>query len=141
MYKSPLFLFTFLLSIHPTTTLTQSTCCAPDPPCLGTAEAANIALRWLSIFFTDANGSGLGAPLVLPTIAENFTYYDEGLTLGVPGAIYHNRSELLSVVSSTGYNGALATNVTYSVLHTFASCDTVGLRWMSNQNAGNGTNV
>ena len=119
--------------------ISQSECCTPNPPCLGASEAASFGLRWLTIFFTDTNGIGTGAPLVIPTIAENFTYYDEGLS--VTGPAYHNRSELLSVVGGPGYNGLLTTNITYSVLFTFASCDTIGLRWLSNQNAANGTDV
>lgn len=97
-------LLLFLASLVPTT-FSQSSCCTQSPPCLGSAEAANIALRWLSIFFTNPEGKGTGAGLIFPTIAENFTYYDEGFSLGNPAPVYTSRADLLSVVSGQGYVG------------------------------------
>lgn len=105
-----------LLSSSLRTVISQSACCSPNPPCLSSGEAANIALRWLSIFFTDSNGKGTGAGLVIPTIADNFTYYDEGFTLGKPGAIYKSRADLLSTVSGEGYVSLLQKNAVRKVL-------------------------
>lgn len=110
-------------------------------PCLGSAEAANIALRWLEIFQTNSAGNGTGAAIIESTIAENFTYYDEGASFGDPAAVYSNKSALEESIAGTGYSGTLVTDVKYTVLTTFASCDTIGLRWQSNSKSAKAENV
>jgi hypothetical protein len=111
------------------------------PPCLADAEAYNIALRWLQIFQTDAKGAGTGAAIIDSTIAPNFTYYDEGASLGKSAPVYDGKASLVKSISGTGYSGTLVTNVQYSILTAFASCDISVLRWQSNSKAANGTGV
>ena len=115
--------------------------CASSSNCLNTAEASNIALRYVSAFETDAKGQGTGVALVPSTFAPNFTYYDEGVSFGVPGPYYHNRSELTAALEGSGYTGTLSTNVKYTVLDLFASCNMILLRWQSNSQATNATNM
>lgn len=112
-----------------------------QPPCLNPAEAHLISLRWLQIFQTNSKGAGTGAALVQTTLASNFTYYDEGSTFGNPAPVYNSSAAVEESVSGTGYSGTLVTDVQYSILHSFASCDTAVLRWQSNSKAAKATNV
>lgn len=112
-----------------------------QPPCLDQAEAYLISRRWLSIFQTDNKGAGIGAALVETTLASNFTYYDEGSTFGDPSPVYNSSAAVEESVSGTGYSGTLVTDVQYSILHSFSSCDTAVLRWQSDSKAANATNV
>jgi len=84
-----------------------------------------ISRRWLSIFQTTSNGAGTGAALVESTLAPNFTYYDQGSTFGDPTPVYSNASAVEASVSGAGYSGTLVTDVKYSIVTNFASCDTV----------------
>jgi hypothetical protein len=95
----------------------------------------------VTAFETNKQGQGTGVALIPSTFAPNFTYYDEGASIGVPGAVYHNRSELTSVLEGSGYTGSVVTNVKYTLLGIFASCNTILLRWQSNSQAANATNV
>lgn len=64
------------LGLLPSLILAQgATICYPtsDPPCLGSAEAYLISLRWLQIFQTNENGTGTGSALVASTLSDNFT--------------------------------------------------------------------
>jgi hypothetical protein len=98
-------------------------------------------LRCVTAFETNKQGQGTGVALIPSTFAPNFTYYDEGASIGVPGAVYHNRSELTSVLEGSGYTGSVVTNVKYTLLGIFASCNTILLRWQFNSQAANATNV
>lgn len=100
-----------------------------DPPCLSAQEGASFARRWLSIWETDSNAKSTGFGLINITLAENFTYFDEGASFGVPGPIWTNREEVYKIVSGPGYNLGYVTNVKYYVLYAFSSCSTVGMRW------------
>ncbi|KAF2165906.1 hypothetical protein M409DRAFT_23638 [Zasmidium cellare ATCC 36951] len=113
----------------------------PEAPCLNHPEAANIALRWFSIFQTDSTGKGTGAALVNNTLASNFSYTDEGATFGDPTPLYSNRSAVYDSVSGSGYSGALVTDVQYLVLYVFSNCDVIGARWQSDSLSANATNL
>ena len=128
-------------TLFSTLSLVNAQDCVTGSPCLNLAEASNLVLRYLKMFETDSSGAGTGSALVTSTVAENFTYYDEGASFGVPGALYHNRSELTSVLTSTGYTGAVNTDVQYTPLYVFASCNVITLRWQSNSKSANATNV
>jgi hypothetical protein len=110
-------------------------------PCLGDAESYLIALRWLQIFQTNAKGVGIGGAIIDSTIAPNFTYYDEGASLGKPRPVYDGKASLVKSISGTGYSGTVVTDVHYTILTAFASCDTSVVRWQSNSKAANGTGV
>ena len=110
-------------------------------PCLGEAESYLIALRWLQIFQTDAKGVGIGGAIIDSTIAPNFTYYDEGASFGKPAPVYDGKASLVKSISGTGYSGTVVTDVRYTILTAFASCDTSVVRWQSNSKAANGTGV
>ena len=110
-------------------------------PCLGEAESYLIALRWLQIFQTDAKGAGIGGAIIDSTIAPNFTYYDEGASFGKSKPVYKGKASLVKSISGTGYSGTLVTDVRYSILTSFSSCDTSVVRWQSNSKAANGTGV
>lgn len=109
--------------------------------CLNSAEAYNIALRWLQIFQTDSKGAGTGGAIIDSTIAPNFTYYDEGASFGDPAPVYTSKSALVESISGTGYSGTVVTNVQYSILTAFASCDISVIRWQSDSKAANATEV
>ena len=141
------------------------------PPCLSYGEAYNIALRWLQIFQTDLNGTGTGSAIIPSTLASNITvshplaivllcrfsniineamarsltiiiqYYDEGATFGKPDPVYNSSQAVTESVTGSGYSGALVTNVTYSIIEAFASCDTTVVRWQSDSLSANATNV
>ncbi|CAK1357619.1 hypothetical protein CB0940_07668 [Cercospora beticola] len=110
-------------------------------PCLSEPEAANIARRWFSIFQTDSQGNGTGAALVDVTLAPEFEYTDEGATFGDPTPLYTNRSAVYDSVSSSGYSGALVTDVQYDVLYVFSSCSVIGTRWQGNSKSAEADNV
>lgn len=110
-------------------------------PCLSEPEAANIARRWFSIFQTDSQGNGTGAALVDVTLAPEFQYTDEGATFGDPTPLYTNRSAVYDSVSSSGYSGALVTDVQYDVLYVFSSCSVIGTRWQGNSKSAKADNV
>ncbi|KPI36250.1 uncharacterized protein AB675_7357 [Cyphellophora attinorum] len=93
-------------------------------PCLSPGESYNIALRWLQIFQTNENGTGTGSAIVASTLTSNFTYYDEGASFGNATAVYDSAGAVYNSVSGSGYSGSLVTNVTYSIIESFASCDT-----------------
>jgi hypothetical protein len=76
---------------------------ATTTPCLDSAEAYLIALRWLYIFQTNKKGAGTGAGLVSTTLATNFTYYDEGASFGNSSAVYVGASAVEEAVSGSGY--------------------------------------
>ena len=118
----------------------QASCVAGNP-CLSSGEATNIAIRYLTAFQTDSSGAGTGAALINNTFAANFTYYDEGASFGVFGPVYHNRKELTSVITSTGYSGSLVTDVTYTLIDSFSSCNMILTRWISESRSANATNV
>ncbi|EME80611.1 uncharacterized protein MYCFIDRAFT_177542 [Pseudocercospora fijiensis CIRAD86] len=134
-----------LLLLLPTLfTNTLANPCGPlssSCPCLNSPEASNIALRWLQIFQTDSLGNGTGFALIDSTISENFTYYDEGASFGDPAPVYPNKAALENSISGEGYSGNLVTDVKYSVLETFESCETIGLRWRSEASSARGENV
>lgn len=133
-------IFSTLCILFAATALAAQTPTA-EAPCLSPPEAANIALRWFSIFETDAKGSGIGAGLVNSTLAQNFSYTDEGATFGDPTPLYSNRSAVYDSVSGSGYSGALVTDVHYSVLFVFSSCDVIGARWQGNSLSAKALNV
>lgn len=81
---------------------------ATTTPCLDTAEAYLIALRWLQIFQTDTKGAGTGAAIVSSTLSPNFTYYDEGASFGKVGPVYSNASAVESSVSGLVSRRAMA---------------------------------
>lgn len=110
-------------------------------PCLGEAESYLIALRWLQIFQTDTKGAGIGGAIIDSTIAPNFTYYDEGASFGKSKPVYDGKASLVTAISGTGYSGTAVTDVRYTILTAFASCDTSVVRWQSNSKAANGTGV
>ncbi len=118
----------------------QSSCVAGNP-CLSSAEATNIAIRYLTAFQTDHSGAGTGAALINNTFAPTFTYFDEGASFGVFGPVYHNRTELTSVIMSSGYSGSLVTDVTYTLIDSFSSCNMILTRWISESRSANATNV
>lgn len=68
-------------------------------------------------------------------------YYDEGASFGDPAPVYNSSQAVMDSVSGSGYSGALVTNVTYSIIEAFASCDTAVLRWQSDSLSANATNV
>jgi hypothetical protein len=159
------FVTTVLLSLFACTSAQQWSISgtATTTPCLDSAEAYLIALRWLYIFQTDSKGAGTGAALVSTSLATNFTYaqvealnvlhqiytyrlsstsyYDEGASFGKPGAVYHNASEVEESVSGSGYSGSLVTSVQYSILSAFQSCDTVSVRWQSDSKSAKSKGV
>ena len=55
--------------------------------------------------------------------------------------VYNSSAAVAESVSGSGYSGTLVTNVTYSVLETFASCNTAVVRWQSDSLSANATNV
>ena len=110
-------------------------------PCLVEAEANLISLRWLQIFQTNAKGVGIGGAIIDSTIAENFTYYDEGASFGDPAPVYDGKQSLVKSISGSGYSGTLVTDVRYTVLYAFCSCDIAVVRWQSNSKAANGTGM
>lgn len=112
-----------------------------EAPCVNSPEADNLARRWLSIFETDSKGSGIGAAIVNVTLSPNFTNYDEGATFGDPAPLYNSSEAVYASVSGSGYSGALVTNVRYSTLFVFSSCNVVGLRWRSSSMSAKATNV
>ena len=111
------------------------------PPCVGEAEAYNIALRWLQIFQTDSKGAGTGAAIIDSTLATNFTYYDLGATFDKPTPLYDGKASVLKAVSGTGYAGTAVTDTQYTILYAYTTCDISTLRWQSNSKAANGTGV
>lgn len=68
-------------------------------------------------------------------------YYDEGASFGDPAAVYNSSQAVMDSVTGSGYSGALVTNVTYSIVEAFASCDTAVVRWQSDSLSANATNV
>ena len=101
------------LALATSTALAQSSCYAANEiPCLGPAEASNIATRWLNIFQKDSNGTSTGIGLITTLIADNFTYYDEGASFGDPAPLYTSRQALYESIAGSGYSGALVTDVT-----------------------------
>lgn len=109
--------------------------------CLIPAEGRNIASRWFQIFETNVNGTGLGAAIVQSTLTSNFTYYDEGASMGDPAPVYTSSKDVYDSVSGSGYSGNIVTNVTYTVIESLVGCDFVVSRWQSNSNSANATNV
>ncbi|RMZ91639.1 hypothetical protein DV736_g1134, partial [Chaetothyriales sp. CBS 134916] len=127
-------------------TQTKAIHATASTPCLSSGEAYNIALRWLQIFQTDAKGVGTGSAIIPSTLAKNFTvglpaYYDEGASFGDPSPVYKSSDDVLQSVTGSGYSGALVTNVTYSIVEAFSSCDTAVLRWQSDSLSAKATNV
>ncbi|EME41557.1 hypothetical protein DOTSEDRAFT_112489, partial [Dothistroma septosporum NZE10] len=129
-----------LIVILPTA-LTLTTTPTPSTPCLSHPEAAHIALRWLSIFQTNHQGNGTGAALVNSTLSSWFQYTEEGATFSDPAPLYTDRSAVYEAVSGSGYSGALVTDVKYSVLCVFGSCNAVGARWESQSRSAEAQNV
>jgi hypothetical protein len=68
-------------------------------------------------------------------------YYDEGASFGDPSPVYSNASSVESSVSGSGYSGSLVTDVKYSILTNFASCDTVVVRWQSDSRSAKAKGV
>ena len=128
-----------LLALSPV--LAYTTTPTASEPCLSQPEAANIALRWFSIFETDSQGNGTGAALVNSTLSPGFQYTDEGATFGDPAPLYTNRSAVYEAVSGSGYSGALVTDVKYSIFTVFCSCDIVVARWQGNSLSAKADNV
>lgn len=112
-----------------------------SPPCLDPAEASLIALRWLQIFDTDSKGAGTGSAIIASTLATNFTYWDEGASFGKAKPVYTSSQAVYNSVTGTGYSGTLVTNVQYSVVFSFASCDIVLCRWSSSSKAAKAKGV
>jgi hypothetical protein len=110
-------------------------------PCLSQPEAANIALRWYSIFETDSNGNGTGAALVNSTLSPEFQYFDFGATLGEQKPLYTDRAAVYDSVSGSGYSGALVTDVKYTSVFVFTSCNIIGSRWQTNSKSAMAGNV
>ena len=151
-----------LLALLPLLITAQSTSTASSTPCLSPGESYNIALRWLQIFQTNENGTGTGSAIIDSTLAPNLTvsllfhicrcllpkthtnprqYYDEGASFGNATPVYDSSAAVYSSVSGSGYSGALVTNVTYSIVEQFASCDTSVVRWQSDSLSANATGV
>lgn len=161
----PLIALLLSLYTHHTAAQTASNDSSSSSPCLAPGEAYNIAERWLSIFQTDINGTGTGSALVPSTLTDNFTvsytsvrpppktssislthafqkqYYDLGATFNDPTPIYNSSAAVLTSVTGSGYSGALVTNVTYTIIERFATCDISVLRWRSDSLSANATNV
>lgn len=57
----------------------------------------------------------------------------------MPGVVYHKRSELTSVLESSGYTVTVVANVKYMLLHALRKM--ILLRWQSNSQTANATNV
>lgn len=68
-------------------------------------------------------------------------YYDEGASFGDSAAVYNSSQAVTDSVTGSGYSGALVTNVTYSIIEAFASCDRAVVRWQSDSLSANATNV
>lgn len=68
-------------------------------------------------------------------------YYDLGASFDDPTPIYDSAEAVYESVTGSGYSGALVTNVTYSIIEAFASCDIAVLRWQSDSLSTNATNV
>lgn len=119
----------------------QQTTPTTEAPCVNSPEADNLARRWLSIFETDSKGSGIGAAIVNVTLSPNFTNYDEGATFGDPAPLYNSSNAVYASVSGSGYSGSLVTDVRYSTLFVFSSCNVIGLRWRSSSMSANTANV
>ena len=135
---------TLAMTLHPFVTLCilrAASAQSSSSPCLVPAEGRNIASRWFQIFQTDANGTGIGAAIVESTLAQNFTYFDEGASFGDPSAVYNSSQAVYDSVSGTGYSGNLVTDVKYTVLQSLVGCDFVVSRWQSNSKSANATNV
>ena len=135
---------TLILALLCTITAAQQYTFSGDislPPCLCSAEAYLISLRWLQIFQTNAKGIGTGAAIVPSTLSPNFTYFDEGASFGKPGPYYTSADEVMETVSGAGYSGGYVTSVKYTVLDSFASCDTVTVRWQSDSKSATAKGV
>ncbi|EGP89188.1 uncharacterized protein MYCGRDRAFT_92094 [Zymoseptoria tritici IPO323] len=129
------------LLLASSTALAVTTSPTATKPCLSQPEAANIALRWFSIFQTDGNGTGTGAALVNSTLSPEFQYTDYGATMGEQTPLYTNRSAVYESVSGSGYSGALVTDVKYTTPFIWTNCYIVGARWQTNSLSANATNV
>ncbi|SMQ49320.1 unnamed protein product [Zymoseptoria tritici ST99CH_3D7] len=68
------------LLLASSTALAVTTSPTATEPCLSQPEAANIALRWFSIFQTDGNGTGTGAALVNSTLSPDFQWQTNSLS-------------------------------------------------------------
>ncbi|KAI4210876.1 MAG: hypothetical protein LQ351_006280 [Letrouitia transgressa] len=71
--------------------------------------------------------------------------YDEGATNGSTKPEVTNIEQLEGIISASAYGGGGVTNVTYSIVFTFHTCDRIALRWqekaITTDNVGYGSSV
>ncbi|KAL9044291.1 MAG: hypothetical protein Q9214_002559 [Letrouitia sp. 1 TL-2023] len=90
--------------------------------CIGDSEVRTISQKWLDSFST-------GGPPVRDAATRDILIYDEGATNGSTKPEVTNIKQLEDIISASAYGGGGVTNVTYSIVFTFHTCDRIALRW------------
>ncbi|GIZ46867.1 hypothetical protein CKM354_000997500 [Cercospora kikuchii] len=133
------------LSLLVASATTHPTSSSIDPTCLTNEETQSIASKFVTLFTTDPSTGKIsnGEDFVLTLVTPDFQWYSaDSYVCSTPGKhdchlvgpdqpLFDSRDRLIHSLKGTNESDAKTpyTNYQASVLHTFASCDEIAIRF------------